>query len=317
MAIADAVPELDVTIEVHGTALPECDYQETHDHNLASSSVKYVAAPSGVEFAIRYLFRPPFTPPSDVLMDILFDDKYIQGSFFKRGGKDGCEEYLYSKTTLKISERDFTQRFRLLPCSSLLVLLLTVFEEELKSVTEELCARLASTGCIALYFYFIEYLEAVRPAEVEQLATEDFGILSEKALYKGASTPGDIPSDQTNLTAPEHNQSVNYNHFKTISNELFAKFTFYYRSTDALKSIGVIPRTPSPSPAAKSEAMIEEEMMAGLKRVRVKAIRLKRERQDSESTLVGDDEVEWPLQRCAKRVRCGPGADDEVVSLED
>jgi hypothetical protein len=55
------------------------------------------------------------------------------------------------------------------------------------------------------------------------------------------------------------------------------------------------------------------------------ATRVKRERQEerggSEATLVADDEVEWvgtqPAERCAKRVRRGPGVGDEVVGLDD
>jgi hypothetical protein len=93
MAIAD-IPGLDVTIEVDGAALPEYNYYSAQDQDMPSSSTKYVEAPSGAEFSIRYLFRPPFAPPSDVLMDILFDDKYVQAPFFEHGRKDGCEGYL-------------------------------------------------------------------------------------------------------------------------------------------------------------------------------------------------------------------------------
>jgi hypothetical protein len=46
-------------------------------------------------------------------------------------------------------------------------------------------------GRIVLYFYFIEHLEAVKPAEVSQLINSDLGILSEKALHKVVTTPGD------------------------------------------------------------------------------------------------------------------------------
>jgi hypothetical protein len=47
-------------------------------------------------------------------------------------------------------------------------------------------------GRIVLYFYFIENLEAATPADVAQPAAEDFKVLSEKALQKGASNPGDV-----------------------------------------------------------------------------------------------------------------------------
>jgi hypothetical protein len=52
-------------------------------------------------------------------------------------------------------------------------------------------------GRIVLYFYFIEHLEAVKPAEVSQLINSDLGILSEKALHKVVTTPGDKLSHHT------------------------------------------------------------------------------------------------------------------------
>jgi hypothetical protein len=55
------------------------------------------------------------------------------------------------------------------------------------------------------------------------------------------------------------------------------------------------------------------------------AVKIKRERQkdreNSEETMVGDDELEWvgtrPAERCTKRIRHCPGIGDEVVSLDD
>jgi hypothetical protein len=111
MAIADEILGLDVTIEVDGAALPEYNYYSAQDHEIPNSNTKYLEAPSGAEFSIRYLFRPPFAPPSDVHMDVMFDDKYVQVPFIEHGGKDGCEVYLSSRSTMKVEGRDFTQKF--------------------------------------------------------------------------------------------------------------------------------------------------------------------------------------------------------------
>jgi hypothetical protein len=64
-------------------------------------------------------------------------------------------------------------------------------------VTKELQDRLLPISRIVLYFYFIEHLEAVKPAEVSQLVNSELDVLSEKALHNVATTPGDRLSHQT------------------------------------------------------------------------------------------------------------------------
>ena len=116
-------------------------------------------------------------------------------------------------------------------------------------MTQDLANRLSPIGRIVLYFYFIEHLEAVGPVEVPQLASNEFDVLSEKALHKAAAMHGDQLSHQTryvlshalqgimiadmatSLTAPEQRDTITYNEVKTTENEPFATFTFYYRST--------------------------------------------------------------------------------------
>ncbi|KAH8625655.1 hypothetical protein IG631_19534 [Alternaria alternata] len=92
---------------------------------------------------------------------------------------------------------------------------------------------------------------------------------------------------------------------------------------DALKSIGVIPRTPSPSQQSEDEDedkdpedMTEEEMRAELRsdhtlmtdrsqEKRQDAIRIKREREEEsqagDTILVDDDEVQWTLTQPKQR----------------
>lgn len=112
MAIATNIPGLEVTIEVDGEPLLEYDYEPVHDPNLETSNVKYVKAVSGAEFAIRYLVRPPFSPPSQIQMDIVLDDNYVQAPFSEWAGKDGCEGYLFSKASSAVGGQNFTRVFR-------------------------------------------------------------------------------------------------------------------------------------------------------------------------------------------------------------
>jgi len=71
-------------------------------------------------------------------------------------------------------------------------------------MTKDLADRLSPIGRIVLYFYFIEHLEAVRPTEVPQLASNKFDVLSEKALHKVAAMQGDQLSHQTRYVLPTH-----------------------------------------------------------------------------------------------------------------
>lgn len=112
MAIATDIPGLEVTIEVDGQPLPEFDYDKADDDSLETSNAKYVRTVSGAEFAIRYLTRPPFAPPSQIQMDILLDDNYIQAPFSEWAGKDGCEGYLFSKASVAVGGQNFTRAFR-------------------------------------------------------------------------------------------------------------------------------------------------------------------------------------------------------------
>jgi hypothetical protein len=112
MAIAADMPGLEVTIEVDGIALPEYDHAPVDDRDIATTAIRYVEAPSATDFAIRYLYRPPFTPPSAVQMDIMLDDSYIQAPYIEWGGKEESEGYLCSKSTSSVRGQDFTQGFR-------------------------------------------------------------------------------------------------------------------------------------------------------------------------------------------------------------
>ncbi|KAG9190578.1 hypothetical protein G6011_08666 [Alternaria panax] len=150
-------------------------------------------------------------------------------------------------------------------------------------VTKEIADRLSPIGRIVLYFYFIEHLQAVKPVEVPQTANNEFDSLSEKALHKVAAAQGDESSHQTSFAAPVQHDTITCNELQTTDSELFASFAFLNRSTDALKSIGVIQRTPSPSPepepedgggdedeSKNPEDMTEEEMRAEFRRMRKK-----------------------------------------------
>ncbi|KAL1797329.1 hypothetical protein ACET3X_003935 [Alternaria dauci] len=308
MAFASGIPGLEVTVEVDSTALPEHEYVGVEEDEVTTSITKYIEAPPATDFSVRYLYRPPFTPPLAIQMDIVLDGNYVQAPFIEWGSKEDCEGYLCSRSTSSNGGHSFTQGFQFAELRT---------NETNTPITKEIADRLSPVGRIVLYFYFIEHLEAVKPADVPRLANNEFDSLSEKALHKAAAAQGDELSHHTSLDIPVQRDTVTYNEVKTTGNEPFATFTFLYRSIDALKSIGVIPRTPSPSVDPESEDedkdpedMTEEEMRTELKRMREKrqeATRIKREREEEsqvrDATLVGDDEVQWVRSQPTERHR--------------
>lgn len=112
MAIATGIPGLEVTVEVNAKALPEYEHDRADGGEVATSTTKYIEAPPATEFSVRYLYRPPFTPPSTIQMDIVLDGNYVQAPFVEWGGKEDCEGYLCSRSTSSTGERSFTQGFQ-------------------------------------------------------------------------------------------------------------------------------------------------------------------------------------------------------------
>jgi len=112
MAIASGIPGLEVTIEVNAAALPEYEHGIIEDDEVATSASRYIEAPPAANFSIRYLFRPPFTPPSAVQMDVMLDGNYVQAPFVEWGGKEECEGYLCSRSTSSTGGHSFTQGFQ-------------------------------------------------------------------------------------------------------------------------------------------------------------------------------------------------------------
>jgi hypothetical protein len=112
MAIAPGIPGLEVVVEVDAKPLPEFEYEHAEDDETAISIAKYIEAPPVTDFSIRYLYRPPFTPPSAIQMDIVLDGNYVQAPFVEWGSKEDREGYLCSRSISSTRGRSFTQGFQ-------------------------------------------------------------------------------------------------------------------------------------------------------------------------------------------------------------
>ena len=79
---------------------------------LFGTRFKYIEAPSGADFEIRTLYKPPYTPPSLVQVDIMLDGNYVQVPLEEWGGKEECEGYKYGKASFIKKGQTSTRNFR-------------------------------------------------------------------------------------------------------------------------------------------------------------------------------------------------------------
>lgn len=117
MAIAPAVPGLEVTIEVDNVALPEhqCeddDVTTTGHEAFANSVVKYLEVPSGAEFSVHWLLKEPFDTTIPTYAGVMIDGTYLQAPFREAGDRDGDRGYKYAKSSFEEGEKSYTQNFR-------------------------------------------------------------------------------------------------------------------------------------------------------------------------------------------------------------
>lgn len=211
MAITTGHPGFEVTIEVDGTPLLEYNL-EADDSDAtptpANTTLKYVEAPSGSEFSVRYLYRPPFNPTSDVQPDISLDGKFILVPSIDISPKDGCESYICGGGQITVDEKTYVQKFKFAELiiggrtarHASLRILNQGADEYSSSVSEELTRQLAETGQIKLDFHFIANMQRVRAAEVPRLDFDELGAVSEKAA-KATTVRGDAVNQTVGYVA--------------------------------------------------------------------------------------------------------------------
>lgn len=122
-------------------------------------------------------------------------------------------------------------------------------DEDDRPLTDDSERQVNNIGQIVLYFYIIETLEAANAAEIPRSDSSETATISQKALKKLVAQ-GDSLTCQTRyvlhihshtlanlcqqLSFPRPNPAAHplpIHKVRTSSNEPFASFTFYYRST--------------------------------------------------------------------------------------
>ncbi|KAF2117494.1 hypothetical protein BDV96DRAFT_685220 [Lophiotrema nucula] len=306
MAILHDWPTLKVNIVVNDVPLEE---YPIHGLDLPKTVARYIPASSGADFTIKYAFTRPFPADRPVSIGIKIDGYPVDEPFHH--GRDLFEKegYTCSGAMLKAGLRWYERKFKFAEIS--------IEEGNLDPVSEELTHALDSVGTIELSFWFCENASRNVVPKIPPKKLNHLGVVPEKAV-KGESI-----SHQACLGQPEASSSVTYYDADYAEEEPFATFIYKYRSLKALKSLYVIPRTPTPEPLEDRdiEGMNPRELKVALRRLRQhqfaqQRIKREREREGSPETVYGDDDEDEIVYIGTKRRRlCLPSEQDVVIDL--
>ncbi|KAF1849734.1 uncharacterized protein K460DRAFT_372171 [Cucurbitaria berberidis CBS 394.84] len=244
MAITKSHPGINVSVTSQGKLLPEYDNDE--EETSPQTITKYIEAQSGAEFAIQIELQKPF-PVHSVKFRLYLDGRSVCSRIVSEAqyakAKSRVKRTIGSVTSIVAEGRCMIQKF----CFSDL----SIDDSHDQPVGDRLIDDLKTMGEITLKAYYIDGLKDVlsKPSGSESSKKKilDAGVIPEKAL-KGRAL-----SHQAGLSAPvnmPYSASGHHTDFKYVdpNKQPFAVVTFKYRSKEALRSLLVIPRSPSPVP---------------------------------------------------------------------
>ncbi|KZM22349.1 hypothetical protein ST47_g6512 [Ascochyta rabiei] len=264
MAVLPSQPAIEVSVVCNGAALQE--YEDDEDAPNGTVMTKYVEAVSGAEFHVRWTITKPW-PQYTILFELWLDQKYTDSEFAQQ---KHFNDPSYSSTiegaTSMINGQSFLHKF----CFAAL----TVDENKAGQLEKNIMQDIQKMGEITVKAYFVKNLspsatvDQALPNKIEQV-----GKIPEKAL-KGRTL-----SHQISLRAPQVRAPY---------------------STYALKSLLLIPRSPTPVPLEDKDvdALSPEELRELVRRQRVRdaASRtvkqeagVKRERPNERSSALPDN----------------------------
>ncbi|KAF2491026.1 hypothetical protein BU16DRAFT_141592 [Lophium mytilinum] len=302
MAILNDLPGLKVEIVVNGQTLKEYDDDDEDPEEKPRTVTKYIEATSGASFEVRFTFTRLFSLSMySFAMDIYLDGKFMDNMCIQKNDlfKGPIE---LTGVRSKKGEQWYLEKF----CFSKLA----IDDGDPRKIGQTVRDALSKVGEISARLRRIEYRGiAEAPTATKSDGLLQFGSVPEKAL-KGRAL-----SHQAGLKLAKKMPAVQTINTFNIDprNSPFATFNFRYRSSDALKALQIIPRSPTPVPLEDRpiEELTLEETRELLKRQRERdaAARkvkqeVKRERNDEGSRpFENDDELTLVEERPRKRFR--------------
>ncbi|KAK4496758.1 hypothetical protein PRZ48_012741 [Zasmidium cellare] len=275
MAVLDGLPGVEVTVQVDGIALKE--YEDPDEEELAKTHVCYVESKSEKHFSISVKVKDDFKYKGDSI-SVLTTADGTDAAYDLYDSDDRDNEILgftAGRTTTKFRFNDLE----------------TVSDGHM---TTHEAAKVRSLGELKVQVHHTRQVR-IEPG-LGQYDHVETGIISEKAL-KGDSIARKRTSKAI-VTYPDGQHNP------------VATFVFRYRSMQALKSMLIIPRTPTPPP-------LEERDFDTLTREELKELHRRakeaKEQEDTKRKIKRERKDENPRPRKVSR----PSNGDTQLELDD
>ncbi|KAH6875348.1 hypothetical protein BKA58DRAFT_119500 [Alternaria rosae] len=308
MAITKRLPALKVEVFVTGVPLEE--HVDDDDQGGQHEVTKYIEASCGDNFEVKYCFSPGFSIRHAMLVELCLDGEYADSAVFNPGNSIRWNNMYYFKGLREFEKGEyFLRKF----CFSQL----EIDDGDPRAFEDSLKKKLHKVGVISVRFYWVTATAASTPADTVQ-NKESLSVVPEKAL-KGSAL-----SHQATYGAREVGQSYSTCRTTKVEESPFAEFTFKYRSRAALKSLLIIPRTPSPVPLEERDVntlTLEEsrELIRLQRGQRDAAPVIKREgvKRERSSTIISEDPDDDVTFVSAKRRRLPIILDENGAEIID
>ncbi|KAI4629253.1 uncharacterized protein J4E87_003515 [Alternaria ethzedia] len=301
MAVLPFLPGLAVEIIVNDAPLPE--YNDDSDTPASPTTItRYVEATSGANFAIKVSVTKgyPF-PKGDMEAKISLDGRAVVGKLICEAWF--FEERLFEGLNSQIGEHSKIQKF----CFA---------ELEIVEGSASL-PDLTSLGTITVGLTYIKNLGQVSPTHIVESISASKQV-SEKALKGRTFTHG------AGMSEPVAHARSTFWHWDYVTKSPFATFKFKYRSLNALRILGLIPREPTPLPLEErpEDELTPDELRQLVKQFKDRdaaAVKVKKEAVDKrkrvDEVVEASDGEEVTVVRSRDRKR-HRGTNEEVIVLD-
>ncbi|CAO2658836.1 Nn.00g065590.m01.CDS01 [Neocucurbitaria sp. VM-36] len=231
MAVLSSCPGLTVEITVDDEPLPEYDDQK--EKQTTDTKTTYIEAKTGAEFAVKCTFAAPF-PAKDLSVLMLLDGVPVKYIYIASDELKKTFNFSMYGRPFNNGQSDHIQKFRFAE--------LTLVEDSTKAIDQNLMQTLALMGMATIKLHHAKnYRKVERMRQSAFRKDSNLDDVPEKALK------GDAKTHHAILGKPTKTGELFWSTWDQIGDP-FATVHFKYRSLSALKSLGIIPRTPSPVP---------------------------------------------------------------------
>ncbi|ORY11100.1 hypothetical protein BCR34DRAFT_565684 [Clohesyomyces aquaticus] len=250
MVVLDSVPGLEITVVVDKAPLKEYLDDEIPDEPNSNKTTRYVEAKSGSEFQVCHKFSNDFERQHPLLLGVSLDGKPTSSASYSHEDLEWfCDHHSGGSISGKKETIDGQLCMRKFTFSPL-----TTADIEISGDVKDVQKRFQRVGelVVGLYWLKATKVPGPRPPREESHTSQNTAMpvdstVPEKALKGRAISHSASLGPPTPLKPPKSNNS-HWTRFEYLGKSAFATYVFKYRSKDALKSLCIIPRTPSPVP---------------------------------------------------------------------